>query len=336
MQTSGQSAIRGFVKSKGLNLLIITAAIVLFFWIMNPNYLSENNIKGIMNACSLSGTITVGMACLLMSGSIDLAAGAEGCFGGVLIALLLRTGMAWPPALLLTLLYGVLAGLFNSFLSNVLGFMPFIATIGMASVWKGFALLATDAQTIPISDKDFWKLGQTTIGVFPMPFIIMVALMIVYGLMLTYTRFGRRIMLCGGNPQAARLSGINTKKISTIMFMNNGAIAALAGSILASRMQSGSPNSVQGAEMDGMTAAIIGGVAFLGGGSSGMGVVFVGLIMLNCFNNGLQMINLPAYYQVIAQGALLIIALILDRYREKHRAAAMLKAQMKLERGVQK
>jgi ribose transport system permease protein len=131
------------------------------------------------------------------------------------------------------------------------------------------------------------------------------------------------MLLCGGNRNAARLAGISYKRITTIMYINNGCIASLGGMVLAARMHSGSMQSVIGSEMDGMTAAIIGGVSFLGGGSSGMTVVFIGIMMLNCFKNGLYIIQLDPYWQVVSNGALLVLALIVDFFREKRRLASL-------------
>jgi ribose transport system permease protein len=317
MKTLGKK----FVRSKGFNLAIITAALIIFFQIMNKNFLGFDNIRGIMIACSLSGTITIGMACLMMSGSIDLAAGSEACMGALLVAMFMQAGMPWPVALLLSILYGALAGLFNAFLSNVLGFIPFIATIGMQSIHKAIALILVGGQNVavPESQATFTRLGVTNLWIFPLPFILMIVLMVVYGVIISRTRFGRQMMLCGGNPNAARLAGINPKKITTIMFVNCGAVAAFAGAVLTARMRSASPYGITGAEMNGMTAAIIGGVSFMGGGSSGMGVLLIGLVLLNVFQNGIVTINLNSYWQVVSTGGLLILALIIDYYREKRR-----------------
>jgi ribose transport system permease protein len=312
-----------FSRSKAATLIIVTIIEILVFWLINPNYLSGTNIRGIMFSMSLSGTITVGMACLLMSGAIDLASGAEGCFAGIVIAFLLRTGMPWPLALFIVVIMGAGYGLINSFFSNTLGFMPFIATIAMSSVWQGLAGGFTNNQNVMINNESFWKLGSIEIGPFPLPFVFMIVLLVVYGLFISGTRFGRQMLLCGGNRQAARLAGLNFKKITTIMFINNGCIAAFAGSVLAARMHNGAPSAVVGSEMDGMTAAIIGGVSFMGGGSSGMGVVFLGILMLNCFTNGLFVIQLPSYWMVMAKGGLLILALVVDFFREKQRIRAL-------------
>jgi ribose transport system permease protein len=321
---------RDFMKSKVATLVIVTVVEIIFFYLMNHNYVSWDNIRGIMYSMSLSGTITVGMACLMMSGAIDLASGAEGCISGIIIAILLQAGVHWLLALLIVIAIGGCFGLINAFFANVLNFMPFIATIAMSSVWQGISQAATLNQNIMITNQSFWKLGQINLWIFPLPFVFMVLLLVIYGILISSTRFGRRLMLCGGNRNAARLAGLNYKKLTTIMFINNGCIAAFAGSVLAARMHNGAPSAVVGSEMDGMTAAIIGGVSFLGGGSSGMLVVFIGILMLNCFTNGLYIITLPSYWSVVAKGALLIIALIVDFAREKQRIRSLKSSEQEL------
>ena len=315
--------LKRFAKAKASSLALITVALMVFFFLMNHNYFAMDNLKGIMNACSLSGTIAVGMACLMMSGSIDLAAGAEGALGGVIVAILMRAGLPWPAALALTVVCGVGFGLINAFWCNVLNFMPFIATIGMASVYQALALIFSKSNDIAIANRSFWHLGTDSVWVFPMPFMLMIIIMVIYGLMISYTKFGRRMLLCGGNRQAARLAGISPKKITTIMYMNCGAISAFAGAVMAARMHTGAPRAVLGAEMDAMTAAIIGGVSFLGGGTSGMGTILIALALVNSFNNGLQTIKVNSYWQIVSQGGLLILALLIDYYREYRRLRSL-------------
>jgi ribose transport system permease protein len=306
-----------------MTLLIVTAIVFVFFSIVNRNYAGWDNLRAIMYAMSLTGTITCGMACLMMSGAIDLASGAEGMMAGVIIAYMLRAGIPWPLALLLALVCGGCFGLINTFLVNVMNFMPFIATIAMSSVYQGIAGAVTRNQPIMITNQAFWSLGSVNVWIFPLPFVIMVVLLVIYGVLISSTRFGRQMLYCGGNRNAAHLAGIKYKRLTTIMFVNNGAIAALGGCVLAARLHNGSMTSVIGAEMDGMTAAIIGGVSFLGGGSSGMAALFCGIMMLNCFKNGLLVIQLDPYWQVIANGGLLVIALIIDFYREKRRLSQL-------------
>jgi ribose/xylose/arabinose/galactoside ABC-type transport system permease subunit len=311
------------LRSQTLMLIYVSVAVMLFFYIMNPNYLGEDNIRGIMNAMSLSGTLGVGMAFLLMGGGIDLAAGAEGCFGAILVAMLMKTGMPWPAAVLLGLLYGVAAGGINAFLVNGMNFMGFIATIAMSSVYSGLALVLTNNQNIAINNQAFWRVGSFALcNIFPMSCGILLWLIVIYGFILSKTRFGRCILLCGGNRMAARLAGVDPKKVTTILYMNCGALATLAGSILAGRMHFASPTAVSTGALDAITAAVLGGVSFMGGGGN-IGGLLVGLILLNTFKNGLIVVELQAYWQIIAQGALLIIALCVDFLNERAKAAAL-------------
>jgi ribose transport system permease protein len=243
--------------------------------------------------------------------------------GGVIIAFLLKTGMPWVPALLITLVLGGCIGLINAFFVNVLNFMSFISTLALMTVFSGLGLVFTNAQNIAVSNQSFWALGSTNVfGIIPLPFFIMLVLYIIYGFILTSTKFGRRIYMTGGNRNAARLAGINPKKIHLILFVNNSAIACLAGSLMTARMHMASPSAVMGSELDGITGAVLGGIAFMGGGG-GMGGAFIGLMLLNTFTNGLVVIGLGSYWQIVAKGLLLIFALVLDFVRERGRIRAL-------------
>jgi ribose transport system permease protein len=311
------------VTTKEFTLFIVIVAIVLLFWNINMNYTSGDNIRNIFNAAFLSGTIAVGMSCLLISGQIDLSAGATGMMAGVIIAFLLKGNMPWVFALIITLAFGAAIGLINAFFANVMNFMSFISTLAISTALQGLALVMTNAQNVAISNRSFWRLGSINVlGIIPLPFFITVVLLIVYGFILVNTRFGRRMFMSGGNPNAARLAGINPKRITTILFVNNSAIACLAGSLMSARMHMGSPSAIIGSDLDGITAAVLGGVSFMGGGG-GMGGVFLGLMLLNSFKNGLVVVGLDSYYQVVSSGILLIAALMLDFFREKSRLKAL-------------
>jgi len=318
-----KGSVKRFISGKSFTLILVWAAVVILFWRLNTNYLSMDNIRNIFNAAFLSGTIAVGMSCLLISGQIDLSAGATGMMAGVIIAFLLQANIPWVPALIITLVFGAVVGLINAFFANVMNFMPFISTLAISTALSGLGLVMTNAQNIAISNRKFWLLGSTNVfGIFPLPFFITVILLIIYGIILQNTRFGRRMFMAGGNPNAARLAGINPKKITTVLFVNNSCISCLAGALMAARMHMGSPSAILGADLDGITAAVLGGVSFMGGGG-GMGGVFIGLMLLNSFKNGLVVVGLDSYYQVVASGILLIAALLLDFFREKSRIKAL-------------
>jgi ribose/xylose/arabinose/galactoside ABC-type transport system permease subunit len=314
-----KSLLRRIAGHKNTTLAAVTALVVLFFYAMNPNFLGKDCVRGILNAMSLSGTIGVGIACLLIGGGVDLSAGTVACFGGVVCAMLIQAGVHWVPAVLLAILFGALTGAVNAFFINVLGFASFIVTIGMASVYGGIINVITNVQNLPVNDPSFWQIGTITLfNYFPMPFVIMLALMVIYSVILGFTGFGRSCYICGGNPFAARLSGINPKKITTILYINCGALSSLAGIVLAARMHHASPTAASSGALDAITAAVLGGVSFMGG-AGGMGGCLIGLLLLNSFKNGLTIVNLRSYWQIVAQGVLLVIALCVDFLNERAR-----------------
>ena len=322
-------SLKKIFKSKSMSLVLVSAVIVVFFYFSNHNYLSGDNIKGIMNSMSISAIIGVGMAFLLMGGGINLGAAAEGCFGAVIVSLLMRGGLAWPFALILGLLFGVCAGAINSFFINKLNFMPFIATLGMASVYAGLSLVFTKNNSIPISNQAYWLLGSTSVfNFFPMPFVIMVCLVVIYGFVLAKTRFGRSVLMCGGNRAAARLAGLSPDRINTILYMNCGMLSTLAGCVYAARMHAMSPSAMSSGTIDAITSSVLGGVSFMGGGGSVAGMFF-GALLLNVFSNGLIVIGMDAYWQLVLQGAVLIIALCVDFYSSKVKAASLKRASMR-------
>ncbi|MDR3277954.1 MAG: ABC transporter permease [Oscillospiraceae bacterium] len=312
------------MNNKVAPLLLIMVVVVIFFWYMNPGYLGPSNILILLKSSSLTGILGVGVGMLLISGQVDLATGGEAGLAGVLTAIMLYHGWPWPAAVLTALVFGAAAGAFNSLMVNGLNMMAFIATIGLSSVLTGLANVVTRGSPVKFNNAAFVNIGATKLlNVVPLSFIIMAVLMIVYGLLLSQTKFGRSVYMCGGNRNAARLAGLNPKKIHTILFINCGVVSALGGVLYASNMRKGDPVPLtQG--MDAITAAILGGISFTGG-SGGMGGLFVGLMLLNSFNNGLTVVRLKSYWQIFAQGALLILALLFDFYRENQRLK-MLKA----------
>ncbi|NLV51214.1 MAG: ABC transporter permease [Clostridiales bacterium] len=320
--------IRNFLVKKVVRnnnfTLVLTLFVVLFvFQMINKNYLSLGNIRNILNQAFVMGTLSVGIGCLLICGKADLSSGAIGMMGGLIVTFLLNWGVPWPLAVLITLCAGAVMGSLNAFFTNVLNIMPFIATLGVSSVIAGLGQVFTNLQDIPIYNKSFWVLGSKNFfSTLPLPFLITMVLLLAYGIILKRTRFGRQIYMTGGNASAARLAGINPKKISTILYINSGAIATIAGILTASRMQTGSPTAVLSYNLDAITVGVLGGISFTGGTGS-MSGVFIGILLFNSFKNGLVIAGLDSYYQPVASGILLIAALILDFYRERSRLKAL-------------
>ena len=319
-----KATIKKIFGSKEFTLFAILVASLIIFSAINKNFTSLDNTRNIFNSAFVVGTLAVGMSCLLISGKLDMSTASTGMMAGVLISLLLKGNMPWGLAAVLILAFGAVTGLINAFFVNVLNFTAFIATLGVSTVYGGLALVFTNAQNVAIGNKSFWAIGSTNVlGIFPLPFVIMVLLLAVYGIILSATRFGRRIYMVGGNPHAARLAGINPKRTTTLLFVNNSVIASLVGIVLASRMHMGSPLAMAGSDLDAITAAVLGGVSFTGGSGNMLGA-FLGIMILTGFQNGLVVVGLDSYYRVVAKGVLLIAALALDFYRERSRAKKLM------------
>ena len=306
-------------------MVIIIIVIIAFYRILNKNFLSSNSIMALLTSTSVTGILAIGLAFLFVSGQIDLSSGGIGCVGGLLLAFMLGLGIPWPAALFISIVFGMLAGLLTAFLVNVLNISAFIATLAMTTIYQGVAQQVSNSQTMPLKNPAYWKLGAS-IGnsPIPLPFLIMTVLFIIYGIILAKSKFGRNLYVCGGNPNAARLAGLNPKKMHTILFVNNGAIAALAGCLLAAKMRSANFTSVLGTEFDAITAVVLGGVAFTGGKGT-MAGAYAGLMLMCVFRNGLIGLRLPTAWQIIAQGLILIIALSVDFLRERSIERTLLK-----------
>jgi len=324
-----KKGIKKTLSNKIVVLLIITVVVILFYRILNKNFLSANSIMALLTSASVCGILAVGIACLFISGQIDLSSGGIGCFGGILLAFMLSAGFPWPIALVLTIVFGMIAGLVTSLLVNVLKISAFIATLALTTIYQGLAQQVSNSQTIPLRNQAFWALGGTIGNTpIPVPFLIMTILFIIYGFILAKTKFGRNLYICGGNPNAARLAGINPNKIHMILFINNGALAALGGTLLASKMRSAGFTSVIGTEFSAITAVVLGGVAFMGG-SGTMAGAFVGLMLMSVFSNGLISLRMPSGrqlasgWQILAQGLILIVALSVDFLRERSAEKAL-------------
>lgn len=300
-----------------LSLIIALIIMIIFFSLQNRHYFTTQNLINILVTCSLMGFIAIGETYLIIANQIDLSAGSVAAFSGVLVAVLVGMGMNPLLALLVTVIAGGLIGALNATGINYLNLQPFIATLASMSIIRGFAYIICDGKAVPISNIDFINLGsKPLIGRITFPVILLLLAFIILGIVLKKTYFGRSIYVLGGNPYAARLAGLNPKAIIYKLHILSGVMAALAGALLAARMNSGQPSACDGLEFDGVTAAVLGGCAFTGGVGTILGT-FIGMLVLQAFNTGLIMLNVQIFWQNVAQGALLVVALAFDFYRKK-------------------
>jgi len=307
---------KNIFKSNTVMMFIVLIVVVVFFTIMNHNYFSYGNMANILLAASTVGLLSIGQTYLIIAGHIDLSCGNVAAMSGVAVALLINGGVPWPVAIIIVVIASSVVGFVNSGLVNIFMLQPFIATLAVSSVCEGAAFLICNGKSQPVNDKVFTSIGTMRIIGIPFPAILMLFLFLVFGFILSRTVFGRSVYMIGGNPTASHLAGLNPKKISTILYIISSMIAALAGAVMTSKMHSGQPGAGSGSEFDAITAAVLGGVAFTGGKGNLLGC-FIGLLIIQTFSNGLTVVNVSSFWQVVAKGLLLIAALVFDYVRQK-------------------
>ncbi len=314
----------------GDKIILLAATMVVFamFTMLNKNFLTWRNISGILVASSLVGLVSIGHTYLIIAGLNDLSPGSLCALAGVISALLVSQGIPFFPALLITLGVGAIVGIFNAFMVNNIKLDPFIATLVTQSICRGFAYIFSDGRSISISDPTFLNIGKTRFLSLSLPVWILLISFVIFGFVLSKTTFGRKIYAIGGNKDAARLAGLDPKRIVLICYIMMGLLCGLGGTVLASRMNSGQPAACVNLEFDSITAVILGGVSFTGGIGS-MGCTVLGVLLIQSFNQGLTMVNVPSFWQYVAKGGLLLFALTSDYLRKQNREKNLLEASMK-------
>ena len=289
----------------------------LIFSLASKSFLTLGNILSVGRQMSFTGIAAIGMTLVMLTGGIDISVGSMLAMAGVLCAKLSTdVGLPLWIAVVITLLIGALFGLINGAAVTRLHIPALIATLATQTILKGIAYLLTNA--VPVKNLSATQkfLGQGYIfGVIPVPLIITVALYVLAWWYLDKTYLGRRVYLSGGNEEAARLSGINTKWTITGTYVFSGVFAAIAGVLMAARLGSGQPSVGSGFEMDVITATVLGGIS-VNGGKGKVVNVFVGACIMGVLANGMTMLNINQYLQWIINGLVLLFAVTMSNLRK--------------------
>ena len=314
----------------GDKIVLIVAIIAVFalFTSLNKNFLTMQNMTNLLVASSLVGMVAIGHTYLIIAKQNDLSPGSLAAFCGVLGAILLNRNLPIPIAMLVTMCAGAAVGLFNSWMVNQIKIEAFIATLVSQTIIRGFAYIICGGKPVAIRNQTFNKLGTLRILALPIPVWVMIICILIFGFILARTRFGRSVYAIGGSAEAARLAGLNPKRIVTTCFIMIGVLTSIGGMLFAARMNAGQPAANVNLEFDAITAVILGGTSFAGGVGSMFGTA-LGIILIQAFNTGLIMVNVDSFWQYVARGALLLFALTSDYIRETRRQKALLEASMK-------
>ena len=289
----------------------------LIFSLASKSFLTLGNILSVGRQMSFTGIAAIGMTLVMLTGGIDISVGSMLAMAGVLCAKLSAdVGLPLWIAVVITLLIGALFGLINGAAVARLHIPALIATLATQTILKGIAYLLTNAVPVKNLSATYKFLGQGYIfGVIPVPLIITVALYVLAWWYLDKTYLGRRVYLSGGNEEAARLSGINTKWTITGTYVFSGVFAAIAGVLMAARLGSGQPSVGSGFEMDVITATVLGGIS-VNGGKGKVVNVFVGACIMGVLANGMTMLNINQYLQWIINGLVLLFAVTMSNLRK--------------------
>lgn len=285
--------------------------IVVFSSLTNV-FLTERNLINILQQSSINACIAIGMTLVIISGGIDLSVGPAAALAAVLSASLLVAGYPVVVVMLAALAIGLMCGFVNGALIAYAGLQPFIVTLGSLSLFRALALIFTGGNPILSLPNEFRRIFSSTLMGLPVPVIVVGVLAIAATILLKKTPLGEYIFAVGGNEEAARVSGVPIERTKVLTYMISGGLAALAAIILIARLGAAEPTLGNLWELEAIAAAAIGGASLMGGKGSIFGTI-LGAIVLGAMRNGLTLLNVQAFYQLLATGIIIILAMLVDR-----------------------
>jgi len=303
-------------------LIVILFCLAVIISIIQPRFLLPQNLINVLIQIAINALIATGMTFVIISGGIDLSVGSITALCGIVAtAIIVKMPeiiifQSFLLSLTISVIVGFITGGFSGFVISKLNVPPFMATLAMMSIARGFAFVYTQGRPIYGLPESFSWIGQDYIGFIPVVVIIMAIVLLSAHIILARTVFGRRVYAIGSNEEVAKLCGINVSKIKFIVYVISGILSAFAGVCLASRLITGQPNAAVGYELNAIAAVVMGGNS-LSGGKGGIGKTIVGLLAIGIINNGLNLMRVSSYWQSITMGAIILTAIIIDQYRKK-------------------
>ncbi|MED4687333.1 ABC transporter permease subunit [Peribacillus frigoritolerans] len=292
-------------------------ALVLLFiviTVLNPSFMEPNNILNLLRQTSINALIAFGMTFIILTGGIDLSVGSILALSSALMAGMMVSGLDPILAILVGILLGAIMGVINGILVSKGKLAPFIVTLATMTIFRGLTLVYTDGKPITgIGDSVmFQMLGRGYFLGVPVPAVVMIIAFMILWFLLHKTSFGRKTYAIGGNERASRISGIKVDRVKVAIYGLAGTMAAIAGAILTSRLNSAQPTAGQSYEMDAIAAVVLGGTSLSGGKGRLFGTL-VGVLIIGTLNNGMNLLGVSSFYQQVVKGAVILIAVLLDR-----------------------
>lgn len=303
-----------------ISLYIGAVAIILIFTvvcrIVGRNFLTVTNIQNIITQSSIISVIAIGSSIVILTGGIDLSAGSIVGFVGIFAGLIIKAGNPIWVACVCVMLAGIVFGFVSGSLISVGKVPAFITTLGFMQIARGLALLINSGKPISSFPRELGAIMNTKLAGVPLSIVYVFVFYFLVIVIMGNTRFGRHIYAIGGNPNAAKLSGVRTMRIEIAAYVLSGFFASIGGILLLSRLTYADPNAGSGYEMSAIASTVIGGIS-LSGGKGKIGNTLVGSLILGSLTCGLQILNVATYYQTIITGLVIIMAVFADKAKER-------------------
>ncbi len=289
-------------------------AIVLVVSIMEPDFLTLNNLFNILRQVSINALIAFGMTFVILTGGIDLSVGSILALSSAFVAGLMTDGTSALITVLAGLIVGAVMGALNGMVISLGKVAPFIATLATMTIFRGLTLVYTDGNPITGLSQGGWfeLFGRGYFWIFPVPVLTMLIAFAVLYFILKKTTFGRYTYAIGGNEEAAKLMGIQVNKVKIMIYSLSGLMAALAGIILTSRLNSAQPTAGTSYELDAIAAVVLGGTSLSGGRGWIVGTL-IGALIIGTLNNGLNLLGVSSFFQLVVKGLVILFAVLADR-----------------------
>ncbi|MDM9625344.1 ABC transporter permease [Rhizobium sp. S152] len=309
-KSAANAAFRQVMKQYG-GIFLSLIVLCVIFSITNQRFMSVANFLNVLQQVSVIAIAAFGMTWVILLGEIDLSIGSIIAVAGMVGAQCFAFGMGFVPALVLTLAAGALLGLANGVLTAKFLLPSFIVTVATMGIYRGMVSLPTNGAPAMIMEPTWTAIGtQSFVGI-PIVIWVVAVLFLFNHILLSKTKFGRRAYLTGGNREAALYSGIKVDRLKIIIFMISGIMAAISGILLSSRLFSAQTNAGMSYELDAIAAAVLGGTSLAGGVGTMIGTL-IGALIIGVLNNGMNMLSVPYFYQLIVKGLVILVAVYLD------------------------
>lgn len=302
-----------FLKNRALLLVLIFATLLSIF---TNTFLTKGNLMSLARQIAANGIIGVGYTFLLASDSVDLSAGQMMCMIGIIAGLLSQTSLPFFVILLACCVTGIVCSSFNATVENKFGLPPFLVTLAMQQIFKGALMLLSNGSPIPNLHEGIIYLGQGYIFGVPVSVALMLLFILVGHFIFSRTQFGRNVIAVGGNPEAARVSGIDVNKTRVQVAALLGFTIAIMALVSCGRVASAQTSLGGDTVMDIIAAVVIGGTPMGGGSGTVVGTLF-GCLVIGLISNGLNLLKVSSYWQMVSKGVIILVAVILDVYSER-------------------